>query len=160
MLVSYQLQNNLGSLWGLVTDITVASRVCRQCTFFVMQWSFTVSCFALQLSPYLCFRLHLSASLLLQLHRSLLIPGSDFLLLVTLSLSATHSQSPRTGFLARGTAGLPYLPVSTPLLETVSKCFPSSSFSSSFADFGKSYFSLLLVNYQDLESKQSQSVKH
>lgn len=47
------------------------------------------------LSPYLYWKLHLSASLPLQLHHSLLKHGSDFLLLVTLLLSATHSQSIR-----------------------------------------------------------------
>ena len=48
------------------------------------------------LSPYLCFQHHLSVSLLLSLHHSLLIQGSDFLLLVTLFHSPTHSPSIRT----------------------------------------------------------------
>lgn len=70
---------------------------------------FQSPCFHSAAPPYLCFQLHLSVSLLLSLHRSLLIRGSDFLLLVTLLLSPTHSQSIRAVSWFRDSSGLLYL---------------------------------------------------
>lgn len=83
------------------------------------------------LAPYLYWKLHLSASLPLQLHRSLLMRESDFLLLVTLLLPTTHSQSIRMRFLTLWLHNPMYLPYSIPLWEM--RCtYILSSFSAVF----------------------------
>lgn len=69
------------------------------CSTFYYTMAFLHSCGLVQSPPYLQGKLHLSVSLLLRLHRSLLIQGSDFLLLVTVLSPRTHSLSIRTGFL-------------------------------------------------------------
>lgn len=107
------------------------------------------------LSPSLCFQLHLSVSLLLRLHRSLLIQESDFLLLVTLFLSTTHSQSIRTRFLI---LWLLWARVS-PSLDSSSRIM--IEILSVFFFFLKCSFQKLLFSFfvfsttQDLESKQN-----